>query len=166
MRSALVFFAFSILITGCAVPRLFWPQKDIASIVPENERCRVLIASRSSAFKDELVKQTLSLLARDSITARVEGIGALDSLSPTDFDCMLLISTCVAWKFDRHIDRFLPQTGRANNVIVVTTAGDTTWTADKKGLQYDAITSASVNTVIGPLSDKINTLIHNKLKKQ
>ena len=150
-----------ILMSSCVIPRTLWPQKDV--VEQSSSNARILIASRSSEFKDAVVNKTALLLQNDSIPVRIVGLNSLDTIKVDGYKAILLVNTCVAWDLDRNINTFLEKVGTTNNIIIFTTAGDSLWSPPKDNHAYDAITSASIMSLsdvrAAMLAGKIKTLL-------
>jgi hypothetical protein len=69
-------------LAGCAVPRLLWPQKDVkaSGTATLDKSQAVLIASRSSEYKETLVAELHKQLASANIPQNTKGVK-----SPVDF---------------------------------------------------------------------------------
>jgi hypothetical protein len=143
-----------LLLTGCALPQHFWPQKDIVgsdvgTIVGQRE---VLIASRSSEYKKTLVAELQKQLSAAKISYKTIGIKQLSQVDPTGYAAIVVINTCLAWGLDNEVSTFLDRQKRATNIILLTTSGDGSWLPDKHGQNFDAISGASLKANIGAVT--------------
>jgi hypothetical protein len=145
------------LLLSCSLPRLFWPQGDIenAEIVPAGAKHRVLVASRSSGFKDALVERIREDLEAEKVSMRFVGVQKLKYEDPRDFDAVVIINTCIAWGMDPQVDGFLNKNRDAGNIVVLTTSGDGKWAPDKRGRLFDAVASASEMARVDEAAEEI-----------
>jgi hypothetical protein len=163
--SHVLLLSLSIMHTSCFVPRLIWPQGDIQHDelnTPSLEK-KVLVASRSSEFKDAVVMEIRDAFKEKPVYVKFIGIDNLKEEDASDYSAVVLISTCIAWKLDRHVNGFFNRHGNHNNMIVLTTSGDGDWLPDKKGRNFDAISSASqsvkIKEVANSMIEKIRSLL-------
>lgn len=156
--SSLVILLFlSIMHTGCFVPRLIWPQGDIqqGELNDPSLQKKILVAARSSEFKDAVVNEIRDAFKDKPVYVKFIGIDNLKEEDATDYSAVVLISTCIAWKLDRHVNGFFNRHEHHDNMIVLTTSGDGDWVPDKKGRNFDAISSASQSVKINEVADSI-----------
>jgi hypothetical protein len=164
-----VFFCVGWMIVGinCAFPQKFWPQKD----VPASDRSWelqspfVLVASRSSDFKQLLVEKLSDLMAREKIGFKIIGIEMLETINPLDYDAIVIINTCLAWGLKEDVQGFIDRQERHDNMIVVTTSGRGNWLPQKKGRDFDAISSASNPTEADKVARNIAASVRSILKQ-
>ena len=154
-----------LLLTGCALPQHFWPQKDIVGsdvgTIPGQPE--VLIASRSSEYKKQLVAELQKRLSTAKISHKTIGIKQLDKVDPTGYAAVVIINTCLAWGLDNEVSTFLDSRKRAENIILLTTSGEGSWLPDKHGLEFDAISGASLKTNISAVARDLMERIQRKL---
>jgi hypothetical protein len=166
---AFFFACTALLAAGCAVPRMIWPQKDIApaEINSSSLAKRVLVASLSSEFKDAVVARIRGELEGEAIYIRIVGLDRLDEEDATSYDAVILINTCIAWGMAREVDSFLERPTDYRHVIILTTSGDGAWLPDKKDREFDAIATASekadVEAVAGRIISKTKTLLDSRI---
>jgi len=160
---ALAFVALvAVLQTSCAVPRMIWPQENIQAFELNSPKLdkRVLVAARSSEFKDAVVRKVRDSFMEMSVYVKFIGVDDLEHEKAARYNAVILVSTCIAGGFDRHIEAFLARESDQRNTIVLTTAGDANWKPDKKGRNYDAITTASVKTDVDKVASEIVSKVH------
>lgn len=141
---------------SCAgtVPSTFWNDKDITAFAKhvEGSRHTVLIATRDSKFKRELMNRLIDSLNRDSISVDAIGIGSLkDTTKLTTYSAVVFINTVVAWEFENQVKNFISKHKEYSGFIVMSTTGNKTFklTGSKVPAGVDAITSASLSEKIG-----------------
>ena len=155
------------LLAGCAVPRLLYPQQDIAASQTAivNKRQAVLIASRSSEYKKALVAELHRQLAGAGIPQRTIGVDALREVDSRGFGAVVVINTCLAWGLDHDIESFLKQQESHANIILMTTSGDGAWLPDRRGRDYDAISGASTLTNVEAVARDVMVRIRKRLHR-
>lgn len=147
---------------SCAIPRMIWPQRDIdtSELTAPSAQKRLLVASRSSEFKDALVSRIRAAFEQESTYVKFIGLEGLKQEDGETYDAVVLINTCIAWGLDPEVDSFIKRHTDHSRMIVVTTSGDGKWKPDKKGRAYDAISSASKQANVDVIADEIITKIH------
>ena len=157
----------ALIAVSCAMPRAFWPQKDVsrAQISAADRSPVVLMASRSSAFKEALVKKLSADLASQDIGVKIVGIGDLKDIRAEDYDAVVLINTCLAWGLDNEVQAFVDRYPRNNRMIVVTTSGEGVWLPQKEDSAYDAISSASNLTHVDAVAREVTLRLHPRLTR-
>ena len=170
MKLAQTLFSWSLLfgillLAGCAVPQHFWPQKDIiASSVnnmPGNRT--VLIASRASEYKEQLVAELQNQLSAANISHMAIGVKQLDQVDTSDYAAVVIINTCLAWGLDHEVRNFLDRQKAYGNIILFTTSGDGSWLPDKHGRGFDAVSGASVKAGVSDVASDLLKRIQTKL---
>jgi hypothetical protein len=123
----------------------------------------LLVASRSSEFKDAVVGGIERAFVGQSVAIRFIGLQDLRQESAEDYDAVVLINTCIAWSLDPQVDAFLHKHREGGHVIVVTTSGDGSWEPKKQNREFDTVASASemprVDAVVEEVVAKIQALI-------
>jgi hypothetical protein len=164
-RTLVVLGCLAVLQASCAVPRMIWPQKNIVTLElnsPSLEK-RVLVAARSSEFKDAVVRKIRDSFMGMPVYLRFIGMEDLHGEKAERYSAVILINTCIAGGFDRNVDAFLSKSHDQRNIIVLTTAGDANWKPDMKGRTFDAITTASIATdvdkIAGEIMSRVNALL-------
>ncbi len=150
---------------GCALPRLLWPQEDIApsEVTGPAAAQRVLVASRNSEFKDALVARLKEALQSDGASIRIVGIEQLDAVNAADYSAVVLIGTCIAWGLDPDIQAFLDRHAQQEDMIVVTTSGNGKWLPEKKDRDFDAVAAASTMVTVDSVANDVITRIRVRL---
>ena len=151
---------------GCALPQHLWPQEDIAPSQVKGPAAaqRVLIASRSSEFKNALVDKLKSALQSGGASIDVVGIAQLQAVRGEDYAVMILVGTCIAWGLAPDIRAFLDRQTRQEDMIVVTTSGDGTWLPEKKDRGFDAVAAASTMVSVDSVANDVITRIRSRHK--
>lgn len=157
-----------LLFSGCAVPRVLWPQKDLppSETVGIADGYVVLVASRNSEFKKALVDKLTGAIVAEGLAEKTVGVGDLKEIDAAVYDAVVVISTCLAWGLDRDVKAFLDRQKNHANIILVTTSGEGDWLPDKGEWDFDAISSASrltsvdgiVRDVMGKIKRRLDDL--------
>ena len=140
----LVPIAIATLMTGCAIPRKVWPQKDVAAMKAEDTAGRptILLASRDSEFKADLVKRISEAMAQDDVAVDIVGIEDLADIDTGQYAAAVAISTCMAWGVDPLVRDFIDSYPDKRRVLLVITS-NSEWLPKKEDTDVDAISSAS-----------------------
>ncbi|HDP67089.1 MAG TPA: hypothetical protein ENN20_01160 [Candidatus Marinimicrobia bacterium] len=146
-----------------SMPRLIWRENDVLPVRPESA-ATILIASRQSAFKAAVIETVAVNYQTTNIAVKIVGLEALESENPADYQAVVLINTCMAWKMDPAVEFFLKQYPAAGNIIILTTSGDGDWLPKNRNGQYDAISAASEMADVEKTAAKIIQKIDVKIK--
>ena len=153
------------LLAGCAVPQHFWSQKDIVEFdvntIPGQRT--VLIASRASEYKKQLVAELQKQLSAAHISHITIGVKQLHKIDPIDYAAVVVINTCLAWGLDHEVSTFLDSQKTTSNIILFTTSSEGSWLPDKHGLDFDAISGASVKANVGDVARNLMERIQKRL---
>jgi len=149
--------AVMLLLAGCAVPRTLWPQKDLprAELPGTLEGYVVLVASRSSDFKEALVAELGEALGSAGVTQVTVGVDDLKEIDAADYDAIVVISKCIASGLDPKVRSFLDRQNEQTNIIAVTTSGDGGWLPNMEDREFDALSSASRMTDVDALAEDV-----------
>ncbi len=155
----------ALLLCGCSVPRLMWPQKDLPSSESPGMTGGhvVLVASRSSEFKKALVNKLSNALISGRITQRTIGVDNLKEIDAAEYDAVVVISTCIAWGLDPEVQLFLNRQEKHADIILVTTSGDAGWLPNTGNSDIDAISSASKMTNVDAVARDVMAGINSRL---
>jgi hypothetical protein len=155
-----------LLLTGCAVPQRFWPQHDIVgsdvSAIPGKPT--VLIASRDTEYKRQLVAHLQELLSDAQVSHKTIGIEQLHKVDETGYAAVVVINTCLAWGLDHDVSTFLDSRKTTANLILLTTSGEGSWLPDMRGRDFDAMSGASVKANIGYVAQELMARVQTKLE--
>jgi len=155
--------------TGCSLPHRVVGQDDITAREwndPSLER-RVLIASRSSEFKDEVVERVEGALRQEAgVYVKVVGVDNLAGEDASRYRAVVLVNTCMAWKMDPKIEAFLEKQPRTDRIIVLTTSNTGEWKPGDDEMAYDAVTSASEAYDPGAVADGIVDRVKRLLEQE
>lgn len=149
-----------------SVPHMVLPQKDIEpfNLNEQHQTQKVLVAARSSEFKEALVAKIKANYQDQPVFVRFMGLNQLKQESAGDYRAVVLINTCWSWDMDRNVKAFLKRTKNQNNLIVLTTSGSGDWQPKKKEQNFDAVSAASqkanVDVVAATIIEKIDSLLH------
>lgn len=153
---------------GISVPHFFWPKKDIETSElnqPSLEK-KVLIASRSSKFKNAIIKKLGEAIKNDSVYVKFTGLKKLRDEDYDRYNAIVLINTCMAGGMDPIAKNFLKSQKGKNNIVILTTSGGGDWLPKMKYQSFDAIASASekdkVDSVANEIINKIRVLLLSK----
>jgi len=146
-----------IQIACVSVPHLIWPQKDIqpSELNKPSLEKRILVASRSSEFKDTVVNKIRGDFQNESVYMKFIGLEQLEKEDGTNYAAIVMINTCMSWDMDRNVKSFLKRHNDQSNMIVLTTSGDGDWLPKMKEQNFDAISSASKEDNVDVIADKI-----------
>jgi hypothetical protein len=155
--AAAVTLSLAFVLSACVVPRLIWPQDDIlgSEINPRSSEKSVLIASRASEFKGQVVERLRLGLETKPVYVKIIGLDGLEGEDAARYDAVVLINTCMAWGLDPKVDGFLKRQKQQSHVVVLTTSGNGTWMPGAEGRTYDAIASASKRADADKIADAI-----------
>ncbi len=152
------------LLSGCAAPQRFWPQKDIvgsdAGAIPGEHT--VLIMSRDTEFKRLLVAELQKRLSAAQISHKTIGIKQLEKVDSTGYGAVVVINTCLAWGLDHDVRTFLDSQKTTANIILLTTSGEGSWLPDKGGRDFDAMSGASVKANVGNVAQELMERVQAK----
>jgi len=159
--------AMLLLLFGCALPQLLSTQKDLppSETIGPTDGHVVLVASRSSEFKKTLVEKLIEAVVSAGMAQKTVGVGDLKEIEASEYDVIVVISTCLGWELDRDVQTFLNRQEKHTNIILVTTSASGGWLPDKGGRDFDAISSASKMTtadvVVRDVLSRINSRLHH-----
>ena len=88
-----------LLSAGCSVPHRIVSKEDVTARAwndPASDKA-VLIASRSSEFKDRIVEAVEQGVRRDDVYVKVIGVEELENEDGGTYTAVVLINTCMAW---------------------------------------------------------------------
>ncbi|MBC8236245.1 hypothetical protein H8E77_42400 [bacterium] len=165
----LLLLSVSIMQVSCfSVPHLLWPQKDIQPTElnePSLER-KVLVASRSSEFKDAVVQKIGEAFKNEPVYVKFIGLEQLEKEDGANYAAVVLINKSMSWDMDRNVKGFLKRHKEQSNMIVLTTSGDGEWLPKMKGRHFDAISSASQEDKIDEIADEIISKVRLLLQEK
>jgi len=145
---------------GISVPHLFWPKKDIETSEqnqPSLEK-KILIASRSSEFKNAVLEKIKEEFKNDSVYLKLTGLKKLKGEDIGSYNTIVLINTCMAGGMDPIAKGFVKRR-KDKKIIVLTTSGDGGWLPKIKDQSFDAVATASekdkTDSVAKEIIDKI-----------
>ena len=174
MQSRSLIFSVLLLLTSIAQLSCFsashriWPQKDIQPNdlnEPSLEK-KVLIASRSSEFKDAVVAKIGENFKDEPIYMKFIGLDQLKKEDGTDYAAVVMINTCMARSMDRHVKGFLKRHKDQSHMIVLTTSGDGGWLPKMKDRNFDAVSSASEKKKVDEVADKVTAKIRSLMQEE
>ena len=125
---------------------------------------RVLIAAQQSEFKEAVVSKVVEGLEQDACYVKVIDVKKLREESTGDYEAMVIVNTCKMWRLNRHVRKFLKKVQETGKIVLLTTAGDPEWKA--KGVQVDAITSASEMEEVGAVAETVLEKVRTLLGKE
>lgn len=160
--------ALVLLQSGCAVPHKIMPHKDVTAREVNDPSLdkRVLLASRSSEFKDEIVQRIEDAFHNENVYVKIIGLDELALEDSNEYSAVVLINESMAWGKDPKVKAFLKQHEETGHVIVLTTSNSGGWLPNKKEHDFDAISSASkstdVDAVANEIADKVRVLLDQR----
>jgi len=161
----ILIFIMSLILVNCAFPRYIWPQKDINAYTMNEHSLEqsVLIVSRSSEFKDAVVRKIGESFKEQPVYLKFIGLNELEQQDVSKYSAIVIVNTCIGWGIDRKTKAFLDKTENQDNIIILTTSGDGGWMPQMKDYTFDAVSSASELVKVDEIADKIigklNTLL-------
>ena len=152
---------------SCAIPRLIWPQDDIRAyeLNPLSLEDKVLVASRSSEFKDSVVARIREAFDGQPVYVRFIGLEDLKHENAGAYKAVVLINSCIAWGMDPDVEGFLKRSKDQSNIIVLTTSGAGDWLPKMEGRDFDAIACASKSINVDRVASEIITKIRALLSE-
>jgi hypothetical protein len=153
------------LTTGCAIPRRIWPQTDIAPARAGSKDSpeTVLLASRSSPFKEALIEKITKAATAENMAVDLVGIENLTAVRAENYEAAVIISTCLAWGVDPLVRKFLDRHPDYKPVVLVITS-NSGWLPEKTDLDVDAMSSASVLDDSEAVARQIINRLHQMLE--
>ena len=144
-RAALLLCSAVLALASCKspIPHLVWPQKDLEPVEyndPSLPR-RLLVASRSTDFKAEVVRRLVDDLRGDQVYIRLIGVNQLRHAAANQYQAVVVVSTTMARTLDPKVTAFLERVRDKSLVILITTSRHGAWLPDKGA--YDALSAAS-----------------------
>jgi hypothetical protein len=139
---------------------MFWPQKDIQpnEFHEPSLGKKVLVASRSSEFKDAVVERIKAAFKDEPVYLKFIGLEPLEKEDGAKYSAVVLINTCMSWDMDRNVKAFLKRHKEQSHIIVLTTSRSG-WLPKMKEHNVDAISSASQKEKVDVVADEIITKI-------
>ncbi len=101
---------------------------------------RILLATQGSAFKDSIVLGVIEHLKQRPAYVKVIDVGALDSVSESEWDAIVVIHTWEMRQPQKDAKRFIDRVKNLRKVILLSTSGAGTFKMDG----VDEISSASI----------------------
>jgi hypothetical protein len=141
------------------------PPSDIDSYEVGKEifDTRILIASRDSDFKVEVARQIGELLKDRPVYVKFVGINQLEEEDASGYSAIIVMTRCITWDLDPGTKSFLEKNPELSSIVVLVTSGEGDWKPDMEGMNYDAITSASVlaraDSVAAEILERINAIL-------
>jgi hypothetical protein len=130
---------------------------------PSSEH-RVLVASQGSEFKDTVVESLIAHLEGIPIYVRVIDVGGLPEVNENDWDALVLVGTVERSRLQTDVTDYLDRAKHPDKVVVLTTAGDESWSL--QGYDVEAISSASkseeIGTVVAQIRYKLDAFLEAK----
>ncbi|SHK39505.1 hypothetical protein SAMN02745216_03386 [Desulfatibacillum alkenivorans DSM 16219] len=114
---------------------------------------KVLLATEDTEFKNTILKNVVKSYEGQDVFIQVESVPALDKINAEDFDAVVLINTCMAWRVEPEIEAFIKKTADKQKIVLLTTTGDPDLNIEAPGV--DSVTSASRMENADHVSQKI-----------
>ena len=161
---------FVALLLGCRsnVPHYVWPKKNInqRSVAGESASSVILIAAQKTGYKEQLVSVLIDELRPSVSRIEVAGLESLKKAEAADYDGFILINTCMAWKPDPRVAKFIDtHPDQQEMMIVYTTSGDGGWLPklEERSWKIDALSGASEAKTINGKVEEIVSLLKARL---
>jgi hypothetical protein len=124
---------------------------------------RVLIASQSSDFKNEVVASLQEELKNNGIAFTVTDISVLRNVKEAEWDSIVIVHTVKMGKIKKQVKHYLDSVDNWEKVIVFTTYGSKDPVPDMYGI--DSISAASekeqIQTLTADLKAKLQNILNN-----
>jgi len=147
-----------LFLVKCTIPRILMAPKDVNEQQINSARLKhkVLIASSQSEYKKALIKSLINNYQDQPVHLKITGLDKLPKATKaTNYDAIVVLNSCLAWGMEKEVSSFLKQYRDYNKIIILTTSGDSNWLPNKKGRNFDALSSASQMANLEELSGKI-----------
>jgi len=150
--------------------RLLWGMALAITLASTSTRAqepqsakRVLIATEQSAFKDAVAAEVAKTLRQDGHSVTIIGLEKLGAEPAGDYQAIVLINTCRAWRPSRGVRDFLRQLSEQDRkrLLVLTTANS--GECDVKVNGVDAISSASKRANAPAISQRLIDKVRARL---
>jgi len=124
---------------------------------------RVLVATEASSFKDAVVVQLAETLRKDGHAVDIIGLELLGAQTIGDFQAIVLVNSCRAWRPSSAVRDFLKKLSDADKkkLVVLTTANS--GECDLKVDGVDAISAASKRTGMSAVSQTVVDMVRTRL---
>lgn len=123
---------------------------------------RVLIATESSDFKDAVLDGVIPELQKDGLYVKVIDVNGLAEEKDSDYQCIVILNTCVAWGLDSVVNRFVETALDKQKIFILVTAGNDEWKVSES-MGVDAMTSASESDQTDALAEKVLEEIRSRI---
>ncbi len=131
--------------------------KQIESVLYHSPE-KVLIASKSTLFKDKIIKRLETYLQSSKLDYKLIDTRHLPKENPDNYNAVIILTSAFVWSVDPKVEKFIQnRKNRENLILLITSEGEDVLPLVEGG--YTPITSASDNP------EKISDLILWKLAK-
>ena len=147
-----------ICISGCAPRPLV--TNTIGAI---DSKKRLLIATQDSEFKDAVVSKVVKGFKKKKVFIEVMDLANLSSKSSKAYKAIVIMNDYKFFQINRHVRHFLKSTPEYDKkkIVLLTTAGSPRLMV--KGVEIDAVSSASeiakADTVSEKIIQKVNAIL-------
>ncbi len=129
---------------------LFYPRSvEQFEINSPDQPWKILLVRQGSAFKTALIDELCDSLKQSSVYIKGIDVKDLDDIRAGEWNKILITTTYMA-RLNRKTDRFINQSSKPGNVLLLVTSGGDDWQPEQN-LKVDAITSASRMTNVDQL---------------
>lgn len=158
-----------LFLVNCTIPRILMAPKDVIEQQINSARLKhkVLIASSQSEYKKALIKSLINNYQNKPVHLKITGLDKLPKATKaTNYDAIVVLNSCIAWGMEKEVSSFLKKYRDYNKMIILTTSGDSNWLPNKKGRNFDALSSASqmsnLQEMANKIIDRVNKLLDLK----
>ncbi len=135
--------------------------------LPENDSAnagrKVLIATRQSEFKDQIVKRLIADYGNHANLKLIE-LSDISDIQPAGYDAMVVMGARMGWlMFSGRERRFLRHLQHPEKLIVLMTAARRDWEWDREDV--DVITCASRQENFDPIYSEDSKRLYKQLEK-
>jgi len=131
---------------------------------PASDR-KVLIAAESTAYKQQLVAETIRAVGTGNCYFRVLGLDQLEKLDGAPYRAVVLLAGYRAGRLDNRVVAFLKRDPEDHKVILFFTRGsdDPLPPGRMPDVKVDSVSSASRSDKVEQRADQLATLIKERL---
>jgi len=143
---------------------LFSVSDDQGNTSTVSPSYKILIATKKGDFKEDIIKKVSEQFSKENVKiSRIE-LKQLSAHNPGDYNAVIVINSCVAWKMDKKVRKYVEKYPDSSNIIVLTTSGDGDWAPKKIEQKYKHISCASKDAEKERVTKEIAQFVKSQLK--
>ncbi len=136
-----------VIAAGCGGARLAAPGPQ-----DRGREVVLVLMDGDSPFKLAVAERVAATLKPDGLRVVMDDTGRAENNAPSDYAAVVYTAEYWMWRTPRHAIRYFNRHDKPANVIFLITAGDPNRKVTKP---FDAVTSASTQARVEPVSDEI-----------